>query len=472
MNEQKNMTIINIPLANLKIHPKNIRKSYEDIDELAASIKEKGILQNLTVVPDPNEEGKYLVVVGNRRLTAARQAGIETVPCRIDSDMSESEQALNMLVENMQRSNLKVSEEAAGVQMCLSDYGFTIDDIADKTGLSQSTVRHRANLAKLDQKLLQKKESDGTFQINLSDLTKLEKVSSVKMRNKILREAKDSRDLAWKAQSAADEEKRAKVIKKLTALAKKEHIEPAPEGTVNEMYGNKWDTVKSYDLTNEVPEKLYDGSDKDGLFYLIQYRTFKLIRKAKKIKRELSDDEKREREIAKKKRQLKEMYKDMYAQMGDFARSIINGKIDELKDTAELMQNLWSVLLYKSAWISRNYILCVLLGKEIYEASEEERTKVQKQIANMPMHQQMICVAYWACRDIELTEYDGSYAKEKAEILKNLYQCLVLYGFSFAEEKGEYTSVMDGTHPLYTASENAGTGSDTGMPSEETEEVA
>lgn len=71
--------IQNISIELVKVHPNNVRKTYNDIEELAESIKAKGILQNLTVVPDPQEPGKYLTVIGNRRLTAARMAGLETV---------------------------------------------------------------------------------------------------------------------------------------------------------------------------------------------------------------------------------------------------------------------------------------------------------------------------------------------------------------------------------------------------------
>ena len=83
------MAVIDIKLDNLKIHPKNVRRKYEGIEELAQSIKENGIMQNLTVVPDKEEEGKYLVVIGNRRLTAAREAGLETAPCVIVNGMAE-----------------------------------------------------------------------------------------------------------------------------------------------------------------------------------------------------------------------------------------------------------------------------------------------------------------------------------------------------------------------------------------------
>ena len=112
-----------ISLDLLKIHPKNVRKEYDGIDELAQSIKENGIMQNLTVVPDPEEQGKYLVVIGNRRLTAARKAGIETAPCAIVENMEDKEQILTMLTENMNRKDLKIYEESAGIQMCIKDFG-------------------------------------------------------------------------------------------------------------------------------------------------------------------------------------------------------------------------------------------------------------------------------------------------------------------------------------------------------------
>lgn len=448
-NTKNNAAIVEIGLDKLKIHPKNVRQSYEGIEELTASIRENGILQNFTVVPDPDDEGTYFVVIGNRRLTAAREAGLISAPCRI-ADMEEAEQVMSMLAENMNRQNLKIHEEAAGIQMCLADFGFTVEDVAHKTGLSETTVRHRANIAKLDRKALREKAEDGSFQLSITDLAKLEKVGSIAVRNRILREAKDSRDLAWKAQSAADDEKRAKATKKLTALAKKAGIEPAPEGTSNELYGNKWETVTEYDLTGDIPGKLVDGDSK-GLFYIIQYRFFKIIRKAKKVKRELTEGEAQKKEAARKKRQIKAMYKEMHAQMGDFVRSVIDGKTEGLKDTAELTQGLWDVLISKSAWISRNYMMCALLGRDSHDAAEEERTAAQEKISGLTLHQQMLAVAYWACKDVELTDYKGRYAEDNAETLKKLYSCLALYGFSFGEE--EYAALMEGSHPLYAVME-------------------
>lgn len=173
--------IQNISIELVKVHPNNVRKTYNDIEELAESIKAKGILQNLTVVPDPQEPGKYLTVIGNRRLTAARMAGLETVPC-IVSDMDEKEQTSVMLLENIQRSDLTVYEQAQGFQMML-DLGETEDTIAEKTGFSKKTVRHRLNIAKLDSKTLMEKERQDGYQLSLTDLYELEKIKDVKIRD-------------------------------------------------------------------------------------------------------------------------------------------------------------------------------------------------------------------------------------------------------------------------------------------------
>ena len=201
-----------IEISKLRVHPKNVRKVYTNIDELADSMKMQGILQNLTVVKNPEEEGTYWVVIGNRRLTAAIKAGLKTVPCQV-VEMDEKDQASTMLLENMQRSDLTIYEQAQGIQMVL-DLGETEDSLSEKTGLSKSTIRHRSNIAKLDQGVLQEKEQDEGFQLSLKDLYELEKIPDVKTRNKILKESFDSNNLASRARSCVEEMNRKKNEKK------------------------------------------------------------------------------------------------------------------------------------------------------------------------------------------------------------------------------------------------------------------
>ena len=101
------MNIVNLPIDRLINHPDNPRKDLGDLTELAESIKAKGVLQNLTVVPDVRRvDGdlvkNYLVVIGNRRRAAAELAGLTELPCVI-SDMTEKEQYETMMLENLQR---------------------------------------------------------------------------------------------------------------------------------------------------------------------------------------------------------------------------------------------------------------------------------------------------------------------------------------------------------------------------------
>ena len=101
-----NNQLVYISLDELYPHPHNHRKELGDLTELADSIRAKGIMQNLTVIP--REEGSgYTVLIGYRRMGAAKLAGLTEVPCVI-VDMSPREQVATMLLENMQRSDLTV----------------------------------------------------------------------------------------------------------------------------------------------------------------------------------------------------------------------------------------------------------------------------------------------------------------------------------------------------------------------------
>lgn len=111
--------LVYLPVNQLYPHPDNPRKELGDLSELAASIRANGVLQNLTVVPrmvtgeitGKSWQDGYTVIIGHRRLAAAKEAGLKEVPCVI-ADMTLREQARTMLVENMQRSDLTLYEQA------------------------------------------------------------------------------------------------------------------------------------------------------------------------------------------------------------------------------------------------------------------------------------------------------------------------------------------------------------------------
>lgn len=81
--------IMMLPIEALEHHPDNPRKELGDLKELTASIRESGVMQNLTVVPNPADEETWLVVIGNRRLEASRAAGLKELPCIISISWDE-----------------------------------------------------------------------------------------------------------------------------------------------------------------------------------------------------------------------------------------------------------------------------------------------------------------------------------------------------------------------------------------------
>lgn len=170
-----------ISVDKLHPHPQNPRKVIGDVTELAESIKANGILQNLTVVPNNDNWDDFTVIIGHRRLAAAKQAGLTELPCAV-VEMTEKEQLSTMLTENMQRSDLTVYEEAKGCQLLL-DLGDTVAEIAEKTGFSESKIRRRVKLCELDEEAF--KESQ-IRQPTLADYDRLNQIKDIETRNKLL----------------------------------------------------------------------------------------------------------------------------------------------------------------------------------------------------------------------------------------------------------------------------------------------
>jgi ParB/RepB/Spo0J family partition protein len=138
-----------IPIENIIINPDNPRKRFDEtrLQELAASIKEVGILQPL-VVTDSEEEGKYLLIAGERRLRAAKMAGLKFVPVVYRIGMGPMQQAC-MLIENLQREDLDPIEEARAFRILTQDHGWKQTDLAAKLGVSQAHIANRIRLLQL-----------------------------------------------------------------------------------------------------------------------------------------------------------------------------------------------------------------------------------------------------------------------------------------------------------------------------------
>lgn len=263
------MAVVNMPVECLIPHPQNPRKDLGNLEELTASIKENGIYQNLTVIPVneavPGEEPKYMVVIGHRRLEAAKRAGLQEVPCAIVRGLTETQQLQTMLLENMQRSDLTVYEQAQGFQQLL-DFGMDIEDISQQSGFSKRTIRRRLEIAKLDQNKL--KELSSTRQLSLKEFDELAKIKNMEARNEVM-EKIGTNDFALAVKRAMDKEKLADAMPVFLADMERLGIKKFPDNA--NKYSSKYRRVGSLDLYEYEVTKEKMPKKTEGLYYEASY---------------------------------------------------------------------------------------------------------------------------------------------------------------------------------------------------------
>lgn len=147
-------TMAELKLSDIKLDERNVRDVVNG-DDLVDSIKTFGVLQPLNVRAQRDGD-TYIIIAGHRRYDAAVKAGLETVPCVITNGTSPTDDAsvtAMMLVENLQRQDLTVVEQARGFKT-LADAGWKQKEIADKTGISASVISRRIKIAGLPDEIL------------------------------------------------------------------------------------------------------------------------------------------------------------------------------------------------------------------------------------------------------------------------------------------------------------------------------
>ena len=144
-NENK---ISDIPIIKIRPNKAQPRKTFneEELKTLSQSIDENGILQPLTVRKVTATE--YELIAGERRLRASVMAGLRKVPCVVIK-CSDKESAIFALLENLQRCDLTMFEEARGISRLIRRYGLTQEEAAVKLGKTQSTIANKLRLLKL-----------------------------------------------------------------------------------------------------------------------------------------------------------------------------------------------------------------------------------------------------------------------------------------------------------------------------------
>ena len=475
-----------IRVDNIHEHPDNPRKDIGDVSELAESIKANGILQNLTVVRGhfmtkdeyvkiARQEGVtkavaegmydrrnafvpdgYTVIIGHRRLAAAKLAGLETVPCVI-AEMSDEAQLATMLTENMQRTDLTVYEQAKSFQQLSIDFGMSPADIAAMSGFSEGTVRKRTKLAELDEKKFKKACERGA---TLFDFAELDKVKDPEARDKCL-DAIGTPNFKNVLSSALDQQKwaeqREKWLEQISAFAteieKRDYI---AEQFVRMDYVcnyGRWTGKKDV----EVPE----DADTVRYFYRVGEYQIDLFREHTENAAE-DEERRRKKELddaqSAKYEELREISARHYALRFEFVKNFGSAK----KDFSKILRNACDALFdgflnHKYGAICDSEELAALLGMD-----DEDEDKVKAAFKELrskrPEHALFLLV--YSIMDGEHRNYYEHKWEYEIQMWKNYWRDNLKLDevYYFLEELGYQTSdeerqMRRGTHPLFDVKE-------------------
>lgn len=152
----KGGVLLNIPIDQIKPNPRQPRMhfAHDKMEELAASIKEQGVLQPILVRPNPHKKGAYELVAGERRLRATQLAGITTIPAQV-REVSDENLRVLALIENIQRDDLDPIEEAIAYRELQEEHGAKQEAIAVQVSKSRSAIANSLRLLELPDEVQQ-----------------------------------------------------------------------------------------------------------------------------------------------------------------------------------------------------------------------------------------------------------------------------------------------------------------------------
>ncbi|MFT5005725.1 MAG: ParB family chromosome partitioning protein, partial [Paracoccaceae bacterium] len=144
-----------LPIEKIHPNPDQPRRDFPkaDLDDLAASVREKGIIQPLLVRADPKSPGDYQIVAGERRWRAAQIVNLHEIPVLI-RELNDTEVLELAIIENIQRSDLNSVEEALGFRQLMDRFGHTQEKLAEVLGKSRSYIANQLRLLSLQDEIL------------------------------------------------------------------------------------------------------------------------------------------------------------------------------------------------------------------------------------------------------------------------------------------------------------------------------
>ncbi len=144
-----------VPVEKLHPNPDQPRRDFtkSDLDDLANSIREKGVIQPLIVRKDPSRAGEYQIVAGERRWRAAQMVNLHELPVLV-RELNDTEVIEIAIIENIQRANLNPVEEALGFRQLMDRFGHTQEKLAESLGKSRSHIANLLRMLNLPQDVL------------------------------------------------------------------------------------------------------------------------------------------------------------------------------------------------------------------------------------------------------------------------------------------------------------------------------
>lgn len=462
LDDDEDKTLEYIPIDELYPHPDNPRKDLGDLTELVESIKENGVLQNLLIVPghkqtheewkelaeqyeaDPSEELRhrmnntdrkdgYTVIIGHRRLAAAKEAGLTELPCVI-AELDTATQISMMLLENMQRTDLSVYEQAQGIQMLL-DLGDSVHDIAKKTGLSDTTIRRRTKLLDLDAEKFKKSAERGA---TLADYVKLEQIEDINLRNEVL-EYLGTNDFTWKLNNAISTEKtkkrKARWMEIFESFASKVKNK-SDYKTVGYCHYMGNDPETSFTTPKDAHEVAY--------FYYVENNNYIYLLKEKED--EASDPEAEKKATAEEARIKRKVKLDeLNATALKTRRVFVQNYTGKKEDLPELLKFLTCATVGCYTTIDKNE-LADLLCIEVENGVNLCDTPKYVELCESHPYAVLLTMLF-AKFDGNTTKpynFDGEYKKN--DNLERWYSLLEKLGYPISTEEHQ---LLDGTHELY-----------------------
>ena len=424
---KENNKIIMIPRTLLHPHPDNPRKDLGDLSELKESIREHGVMQNLTVVPDKDDGDGYTILIGHRRF-AASEGVLEELPCVVAKGLTDREQVGIMLCENIQRSDLTFVEQAHGFQMML-DLGDTVETISQKTGFSSKTIKHRLEIAKLSEKAINSKRE---WQLSLSDLIELEKIPTVKEREKILKDSADPMNLRYKVRMSVQE----RITKKNLEQAKKWFKQLGIKEDANaSMWSGDVERVREIEIKEENPKDFtYEYIEKllaknKSLFWQSRYGGYLTL--FKKKKKEQQKVKKTAAELEREAKQKKKVEIERYGKEAalSYGHFVIELPESDRKTAAglNLEAEAWKLLVKNQTGIASYKI------NSFIKDYHERLTFWEEVYPTLPMLLQMLLILIDEAMTSSFLDWNYRFEQDTVELHKFIIECLKPFGYSLPE---------------------------------------